>query len=180
MDANSSNRAEGRSARIHAQTSLRFFAAFAIVVNHGPDFGLIPPATLQRVGLAQWVMIFSSLRICAHLQLRRRPVGGAAFSLGSAGPYLACGGSFDSADAIALSTGLVFTYWRPWMARLRGFAALFAASASHGCPPVRDFYFAYNSVTWSVSLEAMFYLRLPLLLLALRRHWQLILGLVAV
>jgi peptidoglycan/LPS O-acetylase OafA/YrhL len=167
-----------RRARFHGLTSLRFFAALAIVVHHGADFGLIPAAALQRIDLAQGVTFFFVLSgfvltyTYGQGPLRLRRFYGARLA--------------RIWPAAALSILLV-----PLLLP----RALFLSSGAHGFPdfgvfllcvlllqavvPVPNVYFAYNAVTWSVSVEAVFYLLFPALLVALRRHWQLTLALVA-
>ena len=167
-----------RRARFHGLTSLRFFAALAIVVHHGADFGLIPAAALQRVDLAQGVTFFFVLSgFVLTYTYGEGPLRVRRF-------YWARLSRIWPAAVVSI---LLVPLLLP--------RAVFLPSGAHGLPdfgvlllcvlllqalvPVPNVYFAYNAVTWSVSVEAVFYLLFPALLVALRRHWQLTLALVA-
>jgi peptidoglycan/LPS O-acetylase OafA/YrhL len=167
-----------RTPRLHALTSLRFFAALAIVMHHGADFGLIPAAALMRVDLAQGVTFFFVLSgFVLTYSYGEGPLSVRRF-------YWSRLARIWPAAAVSI---LLVPLLLPRALFLPSGAAgwhdfgvlLLCLLLLQAMVPIPDFYFAYNAVTWSVSVEAVFYLLFPLLLQALRRHWQLSLALVA-
>lgn len=168
-----------RRVRLDGLTSLRFFAALAIVVHHGADYGLIPAAVFQRVDLAQGVTFFfvlsgfvltytygeGPLRVRRFYRARLARIWPAAAVSTLLVPLLLPRGLFLPSGG---GDG-----WHDFGVLLLCLLLLQAIV------PVPNVYFAYNAVTWSVSVEAVFYALFPALLVALRRHWQLTLALVA-
>ena len=148
-------------------------------MHHGTDFGLIPAAALQRVDLSQGVTFFFVL---SGFVL--------TYTYGE-GP-LAVRRFYWSRLARIWPAAAVSILLVPLLLPRALFLPI-GASGWHdfgilllclllmqAMVPIPDFYFAFNAVTWSVSVEAVFYLLFPLLLVSLRRHWQLTLALVAV
>lgn len=167
-----------RPARLHALTSLRFFAALAVVVHHGADFGLIPAAALQRLDLSQGVTFFFVLSgFVLTYSYGEGPLAVRRFY------WSRLARIWPAAAASILLVPLLLPRALYLPSSAGGWhelgVLLLCLLLLQAMVPIPDFYFAYNAVTWSVSVEAVFYLLFPLLLVAVRRHWQLTLALVA-
>jgi peptidoglycan/LPS O-acetylase OafA/YrhL len=149
--------------RIDALTSLRFFAAACIVAHHMRGSFGIPPDSYLHINLASGVSFFFVLSgyvlsyahrslgsgsETVHFVIRRWfriwPLHFACLViLICLLPNLLTGSSSGTGLLILLSNLLLLEAWIP----------------------VSNFYFSYNPVAWSISVEWFFYLCFPLLLL---------------
>ncbi|RIK98146.1 MAG: hypothetical protein DCC71_21205 [Proteobacteria bacterium] len=162
-------RVAGPAAKLAPLTSLRFFAAAAIVVHHlrgsfgiPREFGL-PFLFDQAVSfffvLSGFILAYVYGEL-ADARERRRflrarfariwPAHAAAFAIG----WLLLGAAF------APQRG----------ASLLGHAALNLAMV-HAWLPFQPVFFSFNAVSWSISTEFGFYLLFPLLAFRLRATW---------
>ncbi len=167
----------GTSQKLDALTGLRFFAGSAIVIHHLRSFGL-PNYVLDGWLLNNGVGFFFVL---------------SGFILTYVYPTL------DTAHAARRFW--VARFARIWPAHMAAlvlcYVLLDGDPASEGTGvdslalglaniallqawiPVGESFFSYNSVSWSISTEAFFYLAFPFLVANLGRTWWVKLGLVA-
>ncbi|MDQ2785519.1 MAG: acyltransferase [Chloroflexota bacterium] len=154
--------------KLHALTSLRFFAAAMIVLLHAQGyFGTIAP--LARFTLTQGVCFFFVL---------------SGFILTYAYPSLdVCGGwRFLVARlarivplhvvAFILYLLLLPAWYRDSVSRGTRGAGLLTLFLLQAWVPVNRVQTAFNGVSWSLSVEFFFYLCFPLLLWRWRRTWH--------
>ncbi len=153
---------------IRSLTSLRFFAAFAIVLHHARGV-VFPSDFLVGVPLAAGVSFFFVLSgfILAYVYA-------------------------DSMMSVGLSRFFVSRFSRIWPAHMTAFFLVLillpSSSWTHGAEnpwlvgvlnvallhslvPVPAYYFSFNAVSWSISTEMLFYLFFPLLVASLRDTW---------
>ena len=141
-------------------TSLRFVAAFMIVLHHADGlFGISP----SGVNLGQGVSFFFVL---------------SGFILAYVYPRLATWGAvrhFWRArlarvwPGFLLSAALAFVLLdQPW----RTLTAVPYLLLVQAWIPMSSFYFAYNAVAWSISTEVFFYLLFPALIWRWRATWH--------
>lgn len=150
------------SNKLDQLTSLRFFAAFMIVIHHSVGhFGI------ESVGVnwGQGVSFFFVLSgfILAYVYPRITGVTGAwrfwRARFARIWPaYIA---------TLLIGFALVPYAWDTQTA----FANILMVQ---GWIPLSTFYFSYNAVAWSVSTEVFFYLAFPFLLYQWDRYWKLI------
>jgi peptidoglycan/LPS O-acetylase OafA/YrhL len=153
--------------QIKCLTSLRFFAAAMIVVFHSVNAFRIADNSKIHFPLAQGVSFFFVL---------------SGFILTYAYPSL-CGGH-------RIRDFYVARIARIWPAHFVAFLLLLWLIPSagwvwngawqivaanlllvHGWVPSASYYFSFNSVSWSISTEAFFYLVFPFLIYRLDRSW---------
>jgi peptidoglycan/LPS O-acetylase OafA/YrhL len=153
---------------IHALTSLRFFAAAAIVLHHSQgNFG-VPLRVGAPFVLDHAVSFFFVLSgfILTHIHgglakgqrsaflvariARIWPghIGALALLLVVFGAYATDSGVFD--PSVFISNALLLQAWIPF----------------------RSYFFSYNGATWSVSAELFFYVTFPFLVHRLERTWH--------
>jgi peptidoglycan/LPS O-acetylase OafA/YrhL len=158
-----------RGVRLDALTSLRFFAAFAIVVEHSRGL-FLPLNALAAWPLDQAVSFFFVL---------------SGFVLIHVYP--------DLPNKQAVARFWLARVARIWPAHLGALIVLLllAGSQSHrllgsnsvlivtanlllmqAWIPLRDFYFSLNAVSWSISTEMAFYLLFPVLILGFKSNWR--------
>jgi peptidoglycan/LPS O-acetylase OafA/YrhL len=151
--------------KLQPLTSLRFFAALLIVIQHSTGV-LLPPNTLSGWPLDHGVSFFFVL---------------SGFILTLSYPKL------ETWRATA-------DFWRAriariWPMHLFALALLFVISTIpgttgggapalianillvHAWVPSRDYYFSYNALSWTVSTEFFFYLLFPLLIANFKATW---------
>jgi peptidoglycan/LPS O-acetylase OafA/YrhL len=159
----------GRGVRLDALTSLRFFAALAIVVEHSRG-SLLSENVLAQWPLDQAVSFFFVLsgfvlihvypdlpntQAIARFWLARAAriwpahLGALVVLLFLAGNQIHRLLGTDSASIIIANLLLV-----------------------HAWIPLRDFYFSLNAVSWSISTEIGFYLLFPILILGFKSTWH--------
>jgi peptidoglycan/LPS O-acetylase OafA/YrhL len=151
--------------KLNALTSLRFFAAAAVVILHSQ--GNFLPFELP------WGWPFSAVGVSFFFVL-------SGFILFHVYPELPTGRD-------------VVRFWvaraaRLWPLHLFALLLLFATVSNrgeegalpfvanvflvHAWVPMKDFFFGYNSVSWSISTELGFYLLFPLLLYRFQETWH--------
>lgn len=155
---------------IDSLTSLRFFAAFAIVLHHTKG-SIFPSDFMSGVPLISGVSFFFVL---------------SGFILS----YV-YSGKMESVGLYKFYTSRFSKIWPPHIFTLILVVLLFPASewvfgAKDGwlvtllnvsllqsTVPVPAYYFSFNSVSWSISTELFFYAAFPLLLSGLNKNWHL-------
>lgn len=162
-----------RGVRLDALTSLRFFAAFAIVIEHSRG-SFLSETVLVQWPLDQAVSFFFVLSgfVLFHVypQLPNKQAIG--------GFLLARVARIWPAHLGALLVLLLFMGNQ--IHRLLGTDSPVIVTANlllvHAWIPLRDFYFSLNDVSWTISTEMAFYLLFPLLILRFRStwHWKLL------
>lgn len=152
--------------RLDALTSLRFFAAAAIVLYHLRDFGLLP-TVLDGWYLGQTVSFFFVLSgfILAYVH---PDLGGRR----AAADFLVARVARIWPAHIAAFVLLLLTVKQPWGVADVHYRELFAnLSLVHAWVPIPQFFFSFNAPSWSISTEFFFYLCFPLLVLNWQRTW---------
>lgn len=164
--------------KLNALTGLRFFAAAAIVIHHVRDFGFprdFAGSWLLNNGVAFFFVLSGFILAYVYPTLdapgatrrfwiarfaRIWPGHIAALILA----YLLLGGD-PSSYGTGQNTPVL------WLANV---------FLVHAWIPLDQFFFSYNSVSWSISTEAFFYLAFPLILPLFARTWRWKLGLTLV
>jgi peptidoglycan/LPS O-acetylase OafA/YrhL len=155
-----------RGARLDALTSLRFFAAFAIVIHHNRGF-LLPSETLAEWPLGQGVSLFFVLSgfILVHVY-PELPSKEAV-----RGFWLARIGRIWPAHLVALTLVLIITGTQT----LGGHSpAIFLANLFmiHSWIPSREYFFSFNALSWTISTELGFYVLFPFLIYRFGATWM--------
>jgi peptidoglycan/LPS O-acetylase OafA/YrhL len=147
---------------IDSLTSLRFFAAFAIVLHHAK--GLVFSSEFMKgVPLPSGVSFFFVLSgfILSYVYSGR---------MGSIGLYKFYTSRFSKVWPPHILTFVLLMVLIPtnegW------FIALLNASLLQSAVPIPAYYFSFNSVSWSISAELFFYAAFPLLLAGLNKNWH--------
>ena len=147
---------------IDSLTSLRFFAAFAIVLHHAK--GLVFSSEFMKgVPLPSGVSFFFVLSgfILSYVYSGR---------MGSIGLYKFYTSRFSKVWPPHILTFVLIMVLIPtnegW------FIALLNASLLQSAVPIPAYYFSFNSVSWSISTELFFYAAFPLLLAGLNKNWH--------
>lgn len=154
---------------IESLTALRFFAAFAIVLHHARGV-VFEPDFLYGVPLAAGVSFFFVLSgfILAYVY---------AESIQSVGLYSFIAARFSRIWPAHIATFLLVLLFYPSVAWTHGaeypwLIAFFNVALLQSLVPIPAYYFSFNSVSWSISTEAIFYLCFPFLVASYRRTWQ--------
>lgn len=167
----------GREAKskINTLTSLRFFAAAAIVVYHSRGHFGIPTDFLSPFVLDQGVSFFFVLSgfILSLVYGEKLKEGGP-------------GASRRLEDVLAFIVARFARIWPLHMATLVLVAFLLPEKWNHDLSPVNllaslcllqswipinDVSFAFNGVSWSLSAELFFYLSFPFLIVGYEKNW---------
>lgn len=147
---------------IDSLTSLRFFAAFAIVLHHAK--GLVFSSEFMKgVPLPSGVSFFFVLSgfILSYVYSGR---------MESIGLYKFYTSRFSKIWPPHILTFLLVMVFIP--AKEGWFIALVNASLLQSVVPIPAYYFSINSVSWSISAELFFYAAFPLLLAGLNKNWH--------
>ncbi|CAN7341471.1 MULTISPECIES: acyltransferase family protein [Pseudomonas] len=147
---------------IDSLTSLRFFAAFAIVLHHAK--GLVFSSEFMKgVPLSSGVSFFFVLSgfILSYVYSGR---------MGSVGLYNFYTSRFSKIWPPHILTFVLLVVLIPtnegWI------IALLNASLLQSVVPIPAYYFSFNSVSWSISAELFFYAAFPLLMAGLNKNWH--------
>jgi peptidoglycan/LPS O-acetylase OafA/YrhL len=152
-------------------TSLRFFAAFAIVLLHAKlytKWGWLQPIQIPLVQGVSFFFVLSGF-ILTHVYSARRGIGYWDFvRLRIARLW----------PVHLVTLLLVVLFVRPASFDGDGFfdnrlTLLANISLAQSMFPFLSYLFSWNSVSWSISTEMCFYLCFPLLLVGIARSWPL-------
>lgn len=158
--------------RIDSLTSLRFFAAFAIVLHHARGI-IFPWDFLSGVRLDAGVSFFFVLSgfilsyVYSESMRTMRATVTLKFFISRAAriwPAHAC--AFLFVIVLIPSSNWTYGAGHPWV------IALMNASLLQSLIPIPAYYFSFNAVSWSISTEAIFYLVFPLLVASLNKTWH--------
>ena len=155
--------------KIDALTSLRFFAAAAIVAYHCRGHFGLSTNFLSPFELSQGVSFFFVLSGFILAFVYPTIENGAARSKF----WLA---RFGRVWPLHLTTLLLFMLMLPelWLNHTAISLPLLAnLFLLQGWIPVESFFFSFNAVAWSISTEAFFYLSFPFLIKNFARTWPL-------
>ena len=153
---------------IGSLTSLRFFAAFAIVLHHARGL-VFPNEFLPGIPLAAGVSFFFVLSgfILAYVYTGKMESVGLYKFYTSRFSRIWPAHIFTMILVIALFPSFEWTLGaqNAWLVTLlNGFLL-------QSLVPVPAYYFSFNGVSWSISSELFFYAAFPFLLLGLNRNW---------
>ncbi|MHC8334930.1 acyltransferase family protein [Pseudomonas sp. LB3P25] len=154
---------------IDSLTSLRFFAAFAIVLHHAAG-QVFPSDFMKGVPLYTGVSFFFVLSgfILSYVY------SGKIESIGLYKFYTSRFARIWPPHIFTFVLVLVFFPAYDWMisAHEVWLVALLNVSLLQSIVPVPAYYFSFNSVSWSISAEMFFYAAFPLLLSGLNKNWH--------
>ena len=154
---------------IDSLTSLRFFAAFAIVLHHTKGV-VFSSEFMKGVPLDAGVSFFFVLSgfILSYVYSGRMK------SIGLYKFYTSRFSRIWPPHIFTFVLVLVFLPTYDWMngANEGWLVALLNASLLQSAVPVPEYYFSFNSVSWSISAEMFFYAAFPLLLSGLNKNWH--------
>lgn len=152
--------APARETRLDQLTALRFFAALMIVVHHSQSMmGLGSLGVNLGQGVSFFFVLSGFILTYVYPRLDTLRDNGRFLRARVARIWPAHAASF------LLGFVLVPYAWEPA-------TALANLLLVHAWIPQSAYYFSYNSVSWSVSTEAFFYLAFPLLILGWQRTWR--------
>ena len=167
--------AQVRRPQIPALTSLRFFAALAIVVLHATNHGLLPAEWAQRVDLSQAVSFFFVLSgFVLGYAYGDRPYSIRRFYRARWARVWPAAALSIVMVPLVLPPGLYLpppgSSWSP------GVVLLLALAGLQSLVPIPVVFFGANAVTWSISTEAVFYVLFPWLQRQVQlRPWRVLL-----
>jgi len=152
--------------KLDSLTSLRFVAAMMVVMHHGYDFMGISFDFHSGLGRAVSFFFVLSGFVLAYaypeLDTRKKVLRfwWARFAR-----------IWPAHIAALLLLLILVDHYRRKASLLESelFANIFMV---HAWIPLREFYFSFNSVSWSISTEFGFYLLFPLLILDWRKTWK--------
>ncbi len=157
--------------KIDALTSLRFFAAAAIVVCHCPGHFGFPTTLGQPFELAQGVSFFFVLSgfilsLVYGKALSEAPTWSARFAFIVA--------RFARIWPLHVTTLVIMAFLLPdkWLASFTWGHLFCSLTLIQAWIPEFATSFAFNSVSWSLSAELFFYLMFPLLILNYQKSWR--------
>ncbi len=160
--------AKAATPKLHALTSLRFFAAAMIVMLHAQGyFGAIKP--LARFTLTQGVCFFFVLSgfILTYAYPSLDPRGARRFLVARLARIVPL-----HVAAFLLYVIVLPAWYRDSVSRDTHGAGLLTLFLLQAWVPVYRVQTAFNGVSWSLSVELFFYLCFPLLLWRWRRTWR--------
>jgi peptidoglycan/LPS O-acetylase OafA/YrhL len=149
--------------RLNALTSLRFLAAFAIVIHHSRGT-LLTADTLSNWPLDSAVSFFFVLsgfiltHVYPELPTRQHVIRFLVARFARLWPV----------HVLSLLVALLLI---PDFLLKSELAFIANISATHAWVPRGDFFFSFNAVSWSISAEVGFYLMFPFLINNLRSTW---------
>ena len=145
---------------IRALTSLRFFAALCVVVLHATNHGLLPETWSYQWDFSKAVTFFFVL-------------SGFVLTYAYEGRHYKINSFYKARfarvwPAAALSIILVpiilpATSYLPSQPDLQGISLLVSLAGLQAWLPTPELFFAFNAVTWTISVEFVFYALFPFL-----------------
>ncbi|MBB3018716.1 peptidoglycan/LPS O-acetylase OafA/YrhL [Microvirga lupini] len=156
---------------IRSLTSLRFFAASAIVLGHGasPSFSPVRSLIVDVRPAVSFFFVLSGFILSYTYDGRMKELGYRNF-------FVARCARLWPIHAVTASLAIVFLVWPTTsqggtaaLARLMGNLLLIQSFT-----PWRDWYFSFNAVSWSISTEMAFYAAFPLLIGVIQRRWAVV------
>lgn len=146
-------------------TSLRFFAAAAIVIQHGVQYFKVGGYLSTHFVLIQAVTFFFVLSgfILTYNYPKLEDLNQTGYFIWSRIARI-----FPAHLAISIPLVLVFYYLHMPISLSQVVANLSLTQAWH---PTAAYYFSLNAVSWSLSVELFFYLMFPLLIFELNKVW---------
>jgi len=161
-----------RPEKLHALTSLRFFAALAIVMHHCREL-FLPPSALLDWPLGQGVSFFFVLSgfilayVYPELKTTRAVLEFWKARIARVWPvHAAC-------LFLLILLAPQFRVWNPGPFLLNCFLL-------HSWAPWPDLFFSFNGPSWSVSTELGFYALFPVMIKGFCRNWWKVLTAAAV
>jgi peptidoglycan/LPS O-acetylase OafA/YrhL len=153
--------------QIQCLTSMRFFAAAMIVLFHSVDVFKVGTKIQTLFPLEQGVSFFFVLSGFILTYVYPSLNGGSQIR----GFYVARIARIWPAHFVTFLLLLCLVPPQAW--RWDGTWQVLCANLSlfHGWIPMARYYFSLNSVSWSISTEAFFYLSFPFLISRLNRSW---------
>jgi peptidoglycan/LPS O-acetylase OafA/YrhL len=155
--------------QIKCLTSLRFFAAAMIVVFHSVNAFRVWDNSKIPFPLGQGVSFFFVLSGFILTYVYPSLSGGHRIR----DFYVARMARIWPAHFVTFLLLIWLIPFRGWVWKGEHFWQIGAANLSlvHGWIPIASYYFSFNSVSWSISTEAFFYLAFPLLICRLDSSW---------
>jgi len=154
--------------KLDALTSLRFFAAYAIVIHHSKDFLGREVALLERLPLDQAVSFFFVLSgfILMYVHPRIEGTRGAA-------RFIVARIARLWPLHIVTGVGLFYVLYRKllFIQPIKSYA-IANVLLVHSWIPKMSVYYAFNAVSWAVAAEFFFYLCYPWLARDFARTWR--------
>ncbi|WP_447793385.1 acyltransferase family protein [Pseudomonas farris] len=154
---------------IGSLTSLRFFAAFAIVLHHARGL-VFPNDFLEGVPLAAGVSFFFVLSgfILAYVY------SGKMESVGLYKFYTSRLSRIWPAHIFTMALVVILFPPFEWTlgAQYTWLVTLLNGFLLQSIIPVPAYYFSFNGVSWSISSELFFYAAFPFLLIGIRKNWH--------
>lgn len=154
---------------IDSLTSLRFFAAFAIVLHHARSI-IFPADFMLGIPLGHGVSFFFVLSgfILAHVYSGK---------IKSIHPYEFYVSRLARIWPAHIFTMLLVVILFPPVSWTQGAEPAWLVTLLNGTllqaiVPIPAYYFSFNSVSWSISTEMFFYLAFPFLLAHLDKTWH--------
>lgn len=156
-------------ATIKSLTSLRFFAAMAIVIQHSSGY-FFSTEILKRIPLAMGVSFFFVLSgfILSYVYAEKMK------SVGLYKFYTARFSRIWPAHIVTMLLLMMLIPSEQWVLGSPNGWLIGAMNASmlQSIVPVPAYYFSFNGVSWSVSTEVFFYLAFPFLIISMGRTWK--------
>lgn len=161
--------------KIDTLTSLRFFAAAAIVVYHSRGHFGIPVEFLSPFVLDQGVSFFFVLSgfILSLVYGEKLKEGGRSTSSRLAGILAFIVARFARIWPLHVATLVLVAFLLPekWNHDLSPVNLFASLCLMQSWIPINDVSFAFNGVSWSLSAELFFYLSFPFLILGYEKNW---------
>lgn len=161
--------------KIDTLTSLRFFAAAAIVVYHSRGHFGIPVEFSSPFVLDQGVSFFFVLSgfILSLVYGEKLKEGGRSTSSRLAGILAFIVARFARIWPLHVATLVLVAFLLPekWNHDLSPVNLFASLCLMQSWIPINDVSFAFNGVSWSLSAELFFYLSFPFLILGYEKNW---------
>jgi peptidoglycan/LPS O-acetylase OafA/YrhL len=160
---------------IGSLTSLRFFAALAIVVHHSRAI-LLPASALASYPLDAGVSFFFVLSGFILTYVHSTGMNGMSrwtFYRSRFARIWPAGMFWTVVMVVVLPRAMYLPFYLlHWSALAAVPVALSFVTLVQSWIPIPAYYFGFNAPLWSVSNEAFFYLMFPMLLRSLTRSWH--------